>query len=157
MSLRVIAFLCSGTMESVIAQDRPMPAVSWIKSFAPVLWISSMKTARSSNIFGFCQSHLPQKVSRSGAMPGIISPTLLFALSKNSLAASLSKWQPVSSNQPNSEVPPIGHMTIRFLISTFPIFQGVNNASYCCSNMLMMAPFRFDGIFRQIPLSMQKV
>jgi hypothetical protein len=24
----------------------------------------------------------------------------------------------------------MGHMTIRFLISTFPIFQGVNSASY---------------------------
>ena len=36
-------------------------------------------------------SHFPQKVSRSGAIPGIIRPTLFCARSRKSLAASLSK------------------------------------------------------------------
>ena len=43
-------------------------------------------------------------------------------------AASLSKW--CGSIQPNIDVPPIGHKTIRFLISTLPIFQGVKSDSY---------------------------
>ena len=74
----------------------------------------------------FCESHLPPSVSLIGAIPGIISPTLFFALSKKNFAASLSKW--FGSIQPNNEVPPIGHITILFLISTFPTFHGVNNA-----------------------------
>ena len=36
----------------------------------------------------------------------------------------------VSSNQPNRLVPPMGHMTMRFLISTLPTFHGVNSGAY---------------------------
>ena len=62
-----------------------------------------------------------------GAMPGMMRPTLFFARSRKKLAASLSKW--LGSIQPKREVPPMGHRTMRFFISTLPIFQGVNRAS----------------------------
>ena len=71
-------------------------------------------------------------------MPGIISPTLLRAICLNRFADSLSKW--LGSIQPKSDVPPMGHMTILFLISTFPIFQGVNNAEYFSSIKFLLIP-----------------
>ena len=58
-------------------------------------------------------------------MPGSKSPTLFLARSNRKLAASRSKW--LGSIQPKMEVPPMEHMTMRFLISTLPIFQGVNS------------------------------
>ena len=127
-NVRRTGLLCISTSESVIAQDRPIPAVICTNNFAPVLWISSINSFSSRNIFLFCQSHLPPIVSLIGAIPGMISPTLFLARSKKNFAASLSKW--FGSIHPNSEVPPIGQRTIRFLISTLPIFHGVNNGSY---------------------------
>ena len=44
------------------------------------------------------------------------------------------------SSQPNREVPPMEHWTMRFLISTLPIFHGVNSALYF-SSMKYILPF----------------
>ena len=138
-------FLCSGNTWSVMAHERPIPAVIWTNSFAPVLCISSINAFSSRNIFLFCHSHLFPSVSLIGAMPGIIRPTLLLALSRKNFAASLSKW--FGSIQPNRDVPPIGHNTIRFLISTLPTFHGVKSGSYF-SFILPIDSFPFFSLKR---------
>ena len=44
---------------SLMVNDRPNPAVSCTKSFAPVLWSSGIHFARSRYIFLFLWSHWP--------------------------------------------------------------------------------------------------
>ena|SRR5574344_765660 len=72
-----------------------------------------------------------------GAMPGRIRPTLFFARSSKKFAASLSKW--LGSIQPKIDVPPIEVITMRFLISQFLIFHGVNRLSYFESITCLLA------------------
>ena len=127
-SARSTGLLCTATSGVVIAHERPMPAVICTNSFAPVRWICSMNGLSCSNMRRFCQSHRPPMVSRTGAIPGMMRPTFCFARSRKKAAASSSKW--FGSIQPNSDVPPIGQSTMRFLISTAPIFHGVNSGAY---------------------------
>ena len=50
----------------------------------------------------------------------------------------------------------MGHMTIRFLISTLPIFQGVNNASYLGSIAIYIS-FTFWEESDLLPSIIQKI
>ena len=132
-------FFRNGTSGFVIAKDLPNPAVNCTNNLAPYLCTSFMYSLSSLNILLFWYSQRPSIVSLKGAMPGIISPTLFFALSRKKLADSLSKW--FRSIQPKSDVPPIGHITILFFISTLPIFHGVIKGSYFFSIDILLNIF----------------
>ena len=126
--LLMMSFLPSMVIISVRAMARPKPAVIWMNILAPVLWNSSMYSLSWSNFHLCWYSHAPPRMSLTGAMPGRTRPQLFSAIVFRSQAASLSKW--LGSVQPKMHVPPMGARTIRFLISTLPIFHGVNRALY---------------------------
>ena len=71
-------FLASFVIQPLMAMERPMPAASWMNSFAPVLWNSTMYSLSCLNIWSFWYSHLRPGMpsgSRMHCMPGRIRPT----------------------------------------------------------------------------------
>ena len=124
-STRSAGLVYSVSIMLLTVKERPKPAVSCTNSFAPVLWNSGIQRANSSNIRVFLCSHWPSMGLYTGWQPGSTRPALFFATSIRKSAPARSKW--FTSIQPNRSVPPIEVMTMRFLISTFPIFHGVNS------------------------------
>ena len=108
-----------------------------MNSLEPVLWNSFMYSARGLYMLLFLYSQRLPMTSRTHCMPGRTRPTPFLAFSSRKYAASLSKW--LGSIHPKRDVPPMEHMTMRFFISTLPIFQGVNRALYFWSMQYILS------------------